>query len=130
MRRDVLLSQSAASRLDFGSFVYGLTTSANATVTGIGSREESFSIGRVLGNDTGFAGQRDITIRTSLSEPAPVFGQPAAGGFDIGVDAAAFAFVGTPRQLTNATVTDGSLAEIELKVFHLLDLTPSYRSGM
>lgn len=109
----------ATSRLDSGSFVYGLTTSANATVSGIGAHEESFSFGRVLGNDTGFTGQRDITIRTSLSEPAPVFGKPAAGGFDIGVDAAGFAFVGTPRQLINSTVTDASLAVIELKVFHL-----------
>lgn len=73
----------------------------------------------MLGNDTGFTGQRDITIRTSLWEPAPVFGEPAAGGFDIGVDAAGFAFVGTPRQLINATATDASILLIELKVFHL-----------
>jgi len=107
------------SRLDSGSFVYGLTFSANAVASGAGAREKSVSFGRVLGNDTGFTGQRDIVIRTNLSEPAPVFGQPAAGGLDVGADATFFVFVGTPRQLTNAIVSDASLVVIELKVYHI-----------
>ena len=107
------------SRLDSGSFVYGFSFSANAVASGGGAWEESVSFGRVLGSDTGFTGQRDILIRTSLSEPAPVFGQPAAGGLDVGVDATIFGFVGTPRELTNATVSDASLFAIELKVFHV-----------
>jgi hypothetical protein len=111
-------SGEGASRQNSGSFVYGLTASANVVVSGIGARQESASLGRVLGNDTGFTGQRDIVIRTSLSEPAPVFGQPAASGLDVGVDVAFFGFVGTPRQLKNSIVPDASLGPVELKVFH------------
>ncbi len=107
-----------AGKLDSGSFVYGLSASANAIVSGFGARAESVRIGRVLGAGSGFLTQRNVVMRSSLSESEPALGAAAAAGVDLGVDAALFGFVGTPRELAEAVVSDASILVFQVRVIH------------